>query len=375
MPKLVFVIYGLNRGGAEKHLSELLPALLKKKWDIELILLSTEGPLATYLKQYPIKMTLLGVSQVSSRQSINLLSSVQLVLRLRRYFKTNYRSIEVVHFMLPQAYLLGMVALMGLKLQFKTIMSRRSLNHYQKRKPFIKTIEGYFHVKVSKILANSEAVRRQLVLEEAVPFDKIKLIYNGVLPHSPTGQHMVVDNQSMVFVVVANLISYKGHADLLQALHLVKQHLPMDWRLWIIGKDEGLQPNLEQLSETLAISHHIEWFGLRDDVSVLLNQANIGVLPSHQEGFSNALLEMMAAGLPVVATDVGGNAEAVVHLKTGLLVEAHDPQALSEALQLLASDPKLRQVYGEAGKARVASQFSLNQCVEAYHETYCALLS
>ena len=97
----------------------------------------------------------------------------------------------------------------------------------------------------------------------------------------------------------------------------------------------------------------------------LLRAADIGMLCSHEEGFSNALLECMAASLPVVATDVGGNAEAVVDRETGLLVPSQAPDQLAQAILELARSPDLRLRFGAAGRSRVETLFSLRSSVDS----------
>jgi glycosyltransferase involved in cell wall biosynthesis len=99
----------------------------------------------------------------------------------------------------------------------------------------------------------------------------------------------------------------------------------------------------------------------------------VGFLSSHQEGFSNTILEAMAAGLPMVVTNVGGNAEAVIDGETGLVVPAHDPPAFAEAIVLIARDPLLRQRYGAAGRKRVESLFLLDACAARYEALYRGL--
>ena len=117
------------------------------------------------------------------------------------------------------------------------------------------------------------------------------------------------------------------------------------------------------------------WLGQRDDAPALLAAAGVGILCSHQEGFSNSILEGMAAGLPMLVTDVGGNAEAVVDGETGLVVPAHDPARLGAALASLAGDPAPRRAMGAAGRRRAAEHFSLDECVAAYERLYEGLLT
>ena len=124
--------------------------------------------------------------------------------------------------------------------------------------------------------------------------------------------------------------------------------------------------------------HHLEetgkLLGRRRDVPDLLNAADIFVLSSRQEGFPITFLEAMAAGKPVIATDVGGCAEAVADGETGLIVPPENPQALAEAISALISDPGRARAMGEAGRSRVKSEFTVDRMVEQHLELYQSII-
>jgi glycosyltransferase involved in cell wall biosynthesis len=115
---------------------------------------------------------------------------------------------------------------------------------------------------------------------------------------------------------------------------------------------------------------NVIFLGERPDAERLVTAADIGVLASHEEGFSNALLEMMARGVPMIATAVGGNVDAIASGQSGLLVPAEAPAALAEALLQLAGDPVLRTRLGQNGRVRVLALFSLDACVDRYVNLY-----
>jgi glycosyltransferase involved in cell wall biosynthesis len=215
---------------------------------------------------------------------------------------------------------------------------------------------------------------------------KLALIHNGIEMPSPvfTGSRrqtramLQIPDDALVISVIANLIAYKGHRDLLAALALVKDRLPApgsprSWRLLAIGRDDGIGAELKACAQALGIADNILWLGERGDVDELLSASDVFVLPSHQEGFSNALLEAMAARLPVIATAVGGNRDAVVDKETGLLVPPRDPRALAAAILSLADNPDLRRSLGEASRRRAEQHFSLQACVDRYERLYRAL--
>ena len=240
---------------------------------------------------------------------------------------------DLVHFFLPRPYLYGSLAA-ELAGQRRRIMSRRSLTHYQNAYPLLGNLERLLHRRTLGVIGNSQAVVNQLVLETG-DARKVALIHNGIELPEPIAaaerrhirQALQIPNETLVIAIVANLVSYKGHRDLLEALALAQDELPRSWRAIAIGRDDGIGAELKRQAQALNISGNILWLGERADVGRQLAASDIFVLPSHQEGFSNALLEAMAASLPVIATAVGGNIDAVRDNDTGLLVRVKDPRA------------------------------------------------
>jgi glycosyltransferase involved in cell wall biosynthesis len=123
------------------------------------------------------------------------------------------------------------------------------------------------------------------------------------------------------------------------------------------------------ISDSQGLGPNVIWTGTRKDVTAIQAASDIGVLSSHEEGFSNALLECMASSLPMVVTDVGGNAEAVIDGETGLVVPAKNPYELGQALLTLALD-RNRSNMGRKGRNRIMNKFTMDICVERYELMY-----
>jgi glycosyltransferase involved in cell wall biosynthesis len=161
---------------------------------------------------------------------------------------------------------------------------------------------------------------------------------------------------------------------LLTALGGIAGALPPGWSLLCVGRDDGIGTALMQQACALGIEDNVKFLGMRTDIPALLGAADIGILASHEEGFANAILEGMAACLPMVVTDVGGNAEAVVDGVTGFVVPARDESALGSAILKLAFDRHLRRTMGDAGRERVEKYFGIDRCVANYARLYAGLL-
>lgn len=176
------------------------------------------------------------------------------------------------------------------------------------------------------------------------------------------------DPESIVLLATATLHRRKGHDVLLEAVAGL-QSLEVDWRLWLAGSGPEAEALLQRV-DALGLSARVDFLGQRSDPADLLEACDIFVLPSRREGLGVAALEAMAAGRPVVASAVGGLAEAVVHDSTGLLVPPENPAALNSALRGLILDPERRAALGRAGPRHVAEHYLPEQMVSAYESLY-----
>lgn len=203
-----------------------------------------------------------------------------------------------------------------------------------------------------------------------VASSRIQVIRNGIalgaepLPRTASAQWRAVH--------VARLNEVKDQPTLLRAARLVADREPQ-FRLDIVGDGEE-RIALERLAHELRLGDIVTFHGLHAEVRPFLDAAGVFVLSSVSEGIALTLLEAMAAGLPVVATDVGGNREVVLPGETGTLVPATDPAALAAAILATLSDPIRAAAMGAAGRARAAQFFSLDQTVREYEALYLRLL-
>jgi glycosyltransferase involved in cell wall biosynthesis len=233
---------------------------------------------------------------------------------------------------------------------------------------------------MTAVLANSRRVAADL-LGEGCARDRIGLIYNGTdlaafaapVDRARVRAGLDVPAGGLLLVKVANLIPYKGHSDLLQALALAAPRLTRPVVVALAGRDDGIGDALVEEARTLGVLDQVRFLGLRRDVPDILKAADVGLLVSHEEGFSNAVIEGMAAGLPMLVTDVGGNAEAVVHGECGLVVPPRAPDRLAEALIRLAADDGLCARMGAAARSRAERHYALPACVDRYEALYLGL--
>ncbi len=257
------------------------------------------------------------------------------------------------------------------------VSSRRDMGILRTRKhrlayPFVNRI-------FDRVLTVSEEVRQQAMRAEGLPSPKLRTIYNGVdldaIEEQSTAYdaraRFALDRQAPVVTLVANVRKVKGIDVLLRAAHLVLRQMPAA-RFVIAG--EVLEPStmleLQSLAATLGIAHAVLFPGSLANPYPLLKASNAFVLPSRSEGFSNALIEAMACGLPSVVTTVGGNAEAIEDGVTGYLCPVDNHACIALRLLELLADPACARAMGTRARRTARERFSLARMIGAHMAIY-----
>lgn len=236
---------------------------------------------------------------------------------------------------------------------------------------------------VSTLIAVSEQVRKMAVEVEKVRPEKVQVILNGVdLPplepekrahiRQKVRQELGLPPECPLLLTVGRLTEQKGHTYLLQAIPAVLESHP--GAVFAFAGEGELQDKLTAQAAELGISRAVCLLGLRPDALRLLQAADVFVLPSLWEGMSMALLEAMAAGLPVVVSEVEGIGDLLTPERDGLVVPPRDPAALAGAITRLLSDGGLRGQLGKAARQKVAADFSAEAMCARYADVFWRLL-
>ena len=238
---------------------------------------------------------------------------------------------------------------------------------------------------VQRYVAVSRDLERWLVSAIGVAPGRIRQIYNGVdqsrfHPLSERAQDRLPAGfaapEAFVVGTVGRLAEVKDQATLVRAFsRMLRGNADEGKRARLIIVGEGpMRGQLEALIRDEGLEDVVWMAGDRDDVAELLGCLGLFVLPSLGEGISNTILEAMACGLPVIATDVGGNPELVDTGVTGLLVPAGDPDSLAKAMAAYLRDPELGKRHGRDALAKVTRRFCWDRCVAEYLDVYDELL-
>ena len=256
--------------------------------------------------------------------------------------------------------------------------SVRNIDIWKKRRH--RVASALAHRKARHVLFNSSAVRQQVARREWIDESKTSIIHNSVVDplggadtkQTPAGLGLPGEPGGPIVVCVASLRQKKGHTHLLAAFMLVRKRIP-GARLLLVGEGPE-RASLTRESEQAGLARAVIFAGYRGDVAAILARCDLFVLASLEEGMPNALLEAMAAGLPSVVTDVGGNAEALADGTTGYLVPRDDPGALAARMIEILLNPDLRRAQSEAARRRYEASFTLDKMTSAYQALYERLI-
>ncbi len=219
----------------------------------------------------------------------------------------------------------------------------------------------------------ADALRRDLWLSRR----RVLTIPNGVpapdLRHpAPLRADLGLAEQDVLIVAVGNLYPVKGHRYLIEALGLLRERHPRA-HVAIVGRGD-LQETLEAQARTLGVADRVHLLGFRPDVGSVLAAADLFAMPSLSEGLPLALLEAMRAGLPIVATDVGGVRSTLANGEAGHIVQPGDAQDLATGLDWLLSQPSVACVFGARAETRAALEFDFQHTADSYASLYATLL-
>jgi glycosyltransferase involved in cell wall biosynthesis len=225
--------------------------------------------------------------------------------------------------------------------------------------PF-RLLDRFTMARVHEAAGVSHYIEKRLQTRFGLSPDRTRTLYGGVDPERFRPDPSREPHQGLEALCVAHLIPDKGVDVLLRALPALTSPV---WRLSVVG--EGPQASeLEALAGDLGVKGRVRFLGLRDDVDRLLQRSDVLVHPAvWQEALGYTVLEGMSSAVPVIASRVGGIPELIDDGQNGFLVPPGDPEAIAEKLNLLASDPGLRESLGEAARARVVDRFSLQRTV------------
>ncbi|MGH3388122.1 MAG: glycosyltransferase [Actinomadura sp.] len=365
LTRVCLLIGQLGLGGTEKQLVLIADGLRARGVDTTVLGLVEGGPREDALRAAGVPVVHLGFQRRSAGWRMppaNAAAFARLVGHLRRARP------DVLHAFLFHSYVLAAPAarLAGVPV---LVAGRRSLADFKRGRPLLLAIERAATHLTDHLVANAEAVAEDTRREGGVRPEKITVVRNG-LPSSafdPVPPAQLPTSLPLV-LCVANLISYKGHRYLFEAVTSLRNRgLPCTLALAGDGPERSA---LERQAARLGID--VRFLGIRSDIERLLARADVAVLPSLEEGMSNAVMEAMAAGRPVVATAVGDTGELL--RDRGVLVPPADPEALADGLARVLTDPALARRLAREARLWSRDNLPVDAMVDRHVRIYTELL-
>jgi len=375
--KVTYIVGCLQDAGAERRTLELLKHLDRDRFAPSLVLMERNG--VERAQEWTEESYVMGVPEGgNSRWLGRSLSLAGAILRTRRQL-VKWQT-QVVHAMLPASSIVGGAAARLARVPV-FIGSRPCLaSLYRSGNRAVSLADSIAFRMAHVNLGNSHAVSREMIAVGGCPPEKCHTIHNGVDTrrfHPNLSRNwratMGWSDQNVVFGMVANFRGYKRHVDLVEAASMMAQRYP-ETRFVLVGADFGSRNSVLERIRHLGLEDKIHVLDSDSSPEKIFAALDVYVCASESEGFSNVILEAMACGKPVIATNVGGNPEAVDEGVTGFLVPCWSPQAIAEAAAQL-QDPSRRHSMGAMGRRRVEQEFSLERMVRLHEELYLRLFS
>jgi L-malate glycosyltransferase len=361
LPSVFLMVNTLETGGSERQFVTMSKALDRERFSVSLGCLRKSGPLMNEIS---------GLSEFSPGGSLFGVQSWRSRLALSRFLRQ--KRISVVHsfdfysnlMLIPAARFAGVPVVLGSHRQLGDLLTARQFR-----------VQRAVFGLCDRVVCNSRAAAERL-REAGIREQKLAVIPNGLpdalFDATPPALPRVPGKMRIGMISRMNDAVKRHDVFLRVAAKLAPQFPQLQF---VLAGDGPLRPELEVLARQLGLGDRVRFLGDRRDVPAVLAALDISVLPSASESLSNVILESMAAGVPVVAADVGGNAEIVQNGKTGFLFRAEDEAQFCGALQTLVARPELRSLLGSCARERAQAEYSISRVRDRYEELYSSLLA
>ncbi|MEH2409379.1 glycosyltransferase family 4 protein [Nostoc sp.] len=360
--KIIHVINSFEGGGAEKLALQIHQMCLQQGID-----------------SHALSLIQSSAGSLPNAYSLGFDSPYQLSVPFKLYSflsQPQWKDLNIIHVHLFPSQFFTVIISRYLNLKAYLITTEHSTLNWRRNKFYGKIIDKFFYYFYQKIICVGSAVAEALLHSQPQLIKKITIIHNGIdiqkyLPHStpqPKGNTPII-------ISIGRLIELKNYATAIRALSKISEQA---FEYWILGSGI-LEQQLRELVDSLNLESKVKFLGFRTDIPDLLHQADIFLLTSLWEGFSLALLEAMAAELPVIVSSVPGVREAVTEEATetsevGFLVDPLCEDDIAKKLSKLLADQNLRLTMGKNARLR-ASRFDINQTVIEYIDLYTKTVS
>jgi len=368
---VMYVVHSLEIGGLEKCVVDLVNGIDRNRFEPIICCLASSGPAADKIWRNNIQ-----IFEMKKRSGNDILLPFRLALLFRK------KKVAIVHSgnwgTMFEAYVGSKIAGVPTIIHMEQGMELDDLERLPRYKRFLRGLtKRVCSLGIKKIVTVSSDLKEYVHRTTQIRKSKIEVIHNSVDTQRYARQQSQrakvraqfgLKSNDILIGSVGRLAEVKSYSTLIKAMQTVVSTCPRT-RLFIVG-DGPLRKQLQSQIHELALEKCVVLLGQRGDIPELLGAMDIYVLPSIFEGISISILEAMAAGLPVVATNVGGNPEILLNGKTGYLVEPRNPHAIADKLITLSQNEQIRGMFSREAVKKVNEVFHSRVMVSAYSRLY-----
>jgi len=378
--RLMTMVTSFGQGGTEGQVNKLILGLDRSRYDLRMGCLNKWGYHLDELEACAIPVKEFPLSSLYKPHALKQL------LRLAAYMRQSRTQILHSYNFYSNVFAIPAARLAGVPVVIASIRDQGAYTTSAQ-----KMLHKWVGRLADMVLVNAESIRRWLI-EEGFQPEKIITIRNGIdmggykLPNTATNirKEYNIAPDAPIVLMLSRLNQNKGVDDFLNAAALVSARYP-DARFLVVGEklqtlnrvisvDQAYHSSLHALTARLGLTEKVIFTGRRSDVAAILAESSVSVLPSLSEGIPNSLLESLAAGVPVVATRVGGIPELVRDGENGFLVPVNSPTDLADSINRLLSDEFLVARFSINARASIRQDFSLQRMIRDTEAVYTRLL-
>lgn len=349
--KVIHLITGLTVGGAEQMLLRTVPKLTGEHVVCSII---PRAKIGEELEKLNVPVYYLNLRHFFD---------IRVVFKCYKLLRQNKPDILITY--LLHADILGRI--IGKCARVPIIIS--SIRAHQERKALL-TIIKYTRFLVNYYIVVSETVKQWAIKRLKLDHKKIHVIYNGLLvppirtqnSKQTAKQRLKIPEQAITLSYVGRLDNDKGTEYLITALSKLKPLLNQPFLCLIVG-DGPNRISIEKQIQTLGLTNYVHCLGVQRDVATIYEATDIFVSPTLSEGMSNAIMEAMSYGLPIITTDISENRELINHAKHGILVQTKDSNTLAEALYTLCINPEIANKLGQEARKKIEEKFAIDTTI------------
>jgi L-malate glycosyltransferase len=362
---ICFLLGSYQTGGAENHVLQILKNLDYSKFNPCVAVMRDDGGFDQKFKELGLEIY---IAKASENKLKKKLFGIFRILSFVKFLKR--QNIDILHIHLTGCYMFGMYSayLAGVSKKIITWhnMYDNSVRSWNTLDKTFTNVKGFFQVKTASFLANtiiavSEIVKVKNCKYFRIKSEKVTVVYNGINSDNFKSKRLKKNyNNKSNFIIgaVGALQHQKDYITMINVINKVSIKFP-NVILRIMGEGPE-RKNIENHIKKLKLEKHVELNGIVKDIPSVLRELDLFLMTSLWEGFSIALLEAMATGLPIVATSVGGNSEAILDGQTGLLVPSKDVSRIQIALEKIITNPTTAENYGKAASERFNNNYTID---------------